>query len=360
MSERHRPSDTMMAVAEHWAAERPAMQPGTPTITLLGHGTANEVAAVELDGGERVIVKLAPASPDGLTYERELMPTEALAIRILGRADVPQPNIVLETTLDDRDALVMTELTGRPGSSTEIVPLGRDVLGRTLARLHEAGRTPFAGPHDDAPAGDDDGSDPLTLPNGLHSGNAFGYPFRPELQAPTAAAGYRLAVEAVLADATRFEVELPVDAEAIRRVVESSLHAFESVDGAVLVHFDLWSGNLLVMPEHGADEAQLTGVIDHERAHWADPTADLVSLALFTDVAEAIATDTELLRAYREESGRDLLPDDDARRRARLWSLYLALIMVVEGVPRGYHGEWFIEHDATVRAWIVDIVGSLD
>ncbi|MET0352582.1 MAG: phosphotransferase, partial [Plantibacter flavus] len=109
----------------------------------------------------------------------------------------------------------------------------------------------------------------------------------------------------------------------------------------------------------GAEAAQLTGVIDHERAHWADPTADLVSLALFTDVPETVAADSELLRAYREVAGRELLPDEDARTRARLWSLYLALVMVAEGVPRGYEGDWFDEHDASVRTWIRDIAASL-
>lgn len=343
----------MIAVAEHWAAERPAMQPGSPTITLLGEGTANEVAAVELDGGERAIVKLSPAASDGLTYERALLATEALALRVLGRAEVPQPEIIFAATLDERDALVMTELTGRPANSTETVPLGRATVGRALARLHQAGRTPFHVEHE----GSD--SDSGASSTGLADGNRFGYPFRPDLQAASAAEAYRLAVEAVLADAARFDVELPIDAEAIRRLVESSSAAFAGVTEPTLVHFDLWAGNLLVMPEHGAEAAQLTGVIDHERAHWADPTADLVSLALFTDVPETIAADAELLRVYREESGTELLPDDNARRRARLWSLYLALVMVVEGVPREYHGDWFVEHDATVRAWIVDIVGSL-
>ncbi|WP_285028216.1 aminoglycoside phosphotransferase family protein [Plantibacter sp. ME-Dv--P-122b] len=357
MSRTPRPSDTMIAVAEHWAAERPAMQPGSPTITMLGAGTANEVAAVELDGGERVIVKLSPADATGLTYERSLMATEALALRILGRAEVPQPEIVFEATLDGRDALVMTELTGRPANSTETVPLARDVLGRTLARLHEAGRTPFhVEPGDvDVPA-ESASTSPST---GLTEGNRHGYPFRPELQAASARDAYRLLVEAVLTDAARFEVDLPVAADEIRHLIDTASPAFDSVTEPTLVHFDLWEGNLLVMPEHGAEAAQLTGVIDHERAHWADPTADLVSLALFTDVPETVAADTELLRAYRETSGRELLPDEDARTRARLWSLYLALVMVVEGIPRGYEGDWFDEHDASVRTWIGDITASL-
>lgn len=353
MSRSSSPSSTLVALAEHWAAERPAMQPGSPTITMLGEGTANEVAAVELDGGERAIVKLSPAEVEGLTYERELMHTEALALRILGRADVPQPEIVLATDLDGRDALIMTELTGRPADSTETVPLARDVMGRTLARLHAAGRTPF---HVE-PGDDEDAA--LSPSTGLDDGNRFGYPFRPELQAPTAGEAYRVLLDAVLADAARFEVDLPVDAARLLGLVDEALPAFGAVTEATLVHFDLWDGNLLIMPEHGAEAAQLTGVIDHERAHWADPTADLVSLALFTDVPATIADDAELLRTYREESGRELLPDESAWTRARLWSLYLALVMVVEGVPRGYEGDWFVEHDATVRTWITDIAAAL-
>jgi len=98
---------------------------------------------------------------------------------------------------------------------------------------------------------------------------------------------------------------------------------------------------------------------DHERAMWADPTADLASRALFRPVPEAIDAEAAFRAAYRATAGAEPLPDAAARTRARLWAAYLALIMTVESVPRSYSGDWFAEHDARVWRWLVETVAAL-
>ncbi|MGH3703666.1 MAG: phosphotransferase family protein [Agromyces sp.] len=309
-------------VADRWAAEHGA---AVERVEALGGGFANAVARVTLGDGRRAIVKLAPPPIVGLAHERRLLRTEALALDALGAADAPQPRLLAAYEIDGREAIVLSVLDGEP------VTGGIDSadIGRVLAELHRAGAATVESPV------------------------VFGYPFRVELQAPTATAAYLLLIDAVLADARRFRVELPVDGAHLRARLATASDAFDAVVAPTLVHFDLWDGNLL------ASGGRITGVIDHERAMWADPTADLPSRFLMRDVPEAVDADPAFRAAYAEAIEVDALPDEAARTRARLWAAYLALIMTVEAAPRAYSGEWFAEHDLSVRGWLVDTLDEL-
>lgn len=298
-------------------------------VELLGGGTANSVARVSLTDGRTAIVKLAPPAATGLTHERELLRTEAFALDALSTADAPQPRLLATFDVDGREALVMTELPGAAPAESVRDEVDPSEVGRVIASLHLAGAV-------------SDGS------------GVFGYPFRNGLQAPTARDAYLVLLDAVLADAARFAVELPIPVVALRERLAAASVAFESVTTATLVHFDLWNGNLLI------DDGRITGIIDHERAMWADPTADFASRALLRPVPETIEADAGFRTAYRRVTGTEPLPDAGARARARLWAAYLALIMIVEAVPRGYSGAGYVEHDARVRSWLVETVDALD
>ncbi|MFF2277711.1 phosphotransferase family protein [Agromyces sp. NPDC058126] len=311
-------------VAERWAAERGA------TVRLLeplSGGFANAVARVTLDDGRTAVVKLAPPPVAGLTHERELLRTEAYALTALAGADAPQPELLGEVELEGREAIVLSELDGAPPSDG----IDPAEFGRLLATLHRAGAGTGA-----------DGGPPV-----------FGYPFRAELQAPTARAAYLAQLDAVLADGRRFGVGLPVDAEVLRGRLHEASDAFDEVVTPTLVHFDLWDGNLL------ARDGRITGVIDHERAMWADPTADLPSRYLMRAVPAAVDADEEFRTAYAAASGNEPMPGTAARTRTRLWAAYLALVMTVEAAPRAYSGAWFDEHDRAVRQWLVETVDEL-
>jgi aminoglycoside phosphotransferase (APT) family kinase protein len=95
----------------------------------------------------------------------------------------------------------------------------------------------------------------------------------------------------------------------------------------VLVHFDLWDGNILV--ESSPAGRRVGALIDAERAFWGDPLAEFVSLALFADIEQDLA----FLQGYRAAGGTAAF-DRAARQRLSLYQAYLYLIMWVEAAPR--------------------------
>ncbi|MCE7008480.1 aminoglycoside phosphotransferase family protein [Kibdelosporangium philippinense] len=230
------------------------------------------------------ILKLAPdpASPS-LTYERGLMNTEALFYR--EAADLPVPQVVYA----EPEYLLMTEMPGTPWHPQKLDPSLteklRTELGTIVARLHRI------------------------------TGPGFGYPQMG--LADSWRSAFRTMVTAVLDDAARYFVELPVSTQKLSDALDSP--AFNEVTTPVLVHFDLWKGNILI------DNVRITALIDGERAFWGDPLAEMVSLALYGD----IRTDKAFLAGYGP-----LEFTDAASFRLAFYQVYLYMIMLVEMVPR--------------------------
>ncbi|MET9634537.1 aminoglycoside phosphotransferase family protein [Lentzea sp. NPDC006480] len=251
------------------------------TVRPLGGGTYNSVFRVTSPEGDFVL-KVAPSDQPGLTYERNLMRTEAMFCR-LGHAVAPVPEVVhsdFSRALVNSDALLTTWLPGRPLFGRDDVdrPLVRRQLGQAVAALHEV------------------------------TGPGFGYP---QLGLhPTWTSAFVAMFDAVKADAQRFGVVLPC--------VPLNLSVFDEVERPALVHFDLWDGNVLT-------DTGLTGFVDGERAFWGDPVAEFVSLALFG----SIESDRDFLTSYGFEF------TDSARVRLAAYQAYLYSIMLVERVPRG-------------------------
>jgi Ser/Thr protein kinase RdoA (MazF antagonist) len=105
-------------------------------------------------------------------------------------------------------------------------------------------------------------------------------------------------VEALLEEAERRQA--PLDASpAIRKLVAEGGDALEEVTEPRLAHVDLWPGNIFVDPSNDGSHARITGLIDHERAFWDDPAAELVSLAFGGDASP----DSELMVGYTEAGG---------------------------------------------------------
>jgi aminoglycoside phosphotransferase (APT) family kinase protein len=283
----------------------------TASVRQFTGGTFNAVYEVRRTDGRSLVVKLAPdPAVPVLRYEHGILATEALYYHLAGqRPGVAVPAVLAASSGDGATGgyLVMTQLPGTPWSELAPEPAGperdelRAELGRQVALLHAM------------------------------TGTGFGYPAESTGQLrPTWRAAFADMVGAVLADASRFGVTLPLPAARVRALFEAQAPALDEVTTPVLVHFDLWDGNILVVSSPRG--RQIGGLIDAERAFWGDPLADFVSLGLFGD----ITADRAFLHGYRSAGGAACT--GTAPRRLALYRAYLYLIMWVEAAPRQYRG----------------------
>jgi aminoglycoside phosphotransferase (APT) family kinase protein len=280
---------------------------------LFTGGTFNDVHLVSLADGTRLVVKIPPVSGTPLLrYERQgILATEALYYQLAGQCGgVTVPAVIAVDSADPAGGyLVMTECPGIPWPQLAPPPAGPDrdelraVLGGQVARLHTI------------------------------TGTGFGYPsgsVGPLRE--TWRAAFLDMVDAVLADAETYAVTLPASIAGIREWFDARAPVLDEVTTPVLVHFDLWDGNILI--ESGSAGHRIGALIDGERAFWGDPLAEFVSLALYGDIER----DTAFLDGYRGAGGAVTF-DVAARQRLSLYRTYLYLIMWVETVPRGFSRE---------------------
>ncbi|MFE3824273.1 phosphotransferase family protein [Streptomyces sp. NPDC059092] len=290
--------------------------------TELSDATFNTVYRVRLADGTpghpSLVLKIAPdPGTPTLSYERGIMRTEGLFYAAAaGRAPVPEVVYAdFSRELIDTDFLLMSDLPGTNWhAAREEIGDGeraalRGELGGLVAALHRVTGTTFGYP------GATSGPGPL----------------------PSSPPGWRSVflamVDAVLADADTFGARLPEPVTRVRETVRAAADPLDAVTTPVLVHFDLWDGNVLVDRPAPAGAPRISGLVDGERAFWGDPLAELVSLALFDDIER----DEAFLGGYRSAGGRVGF-DEDTRQRLALYRCYLYLIMLVEAVPRGFSG----------------------
>ncbi|MFF8280096.1 phosphotransferase family protein [Streptomyces lateritius] len=295
----------------------------------LSDGWFSAVYRVRLDDGRPAVVKLAP--PDGaavLRYERGILGTEAMVYRRIAGlpgGGVPAPELLYAE--EEFLVLSVVEGTAWDKAADRLTPpaeaAARRELGAITARLHTL-----------AP---EDGR--------------FGYPAALSgLLATDWRTAFTAMVEALLEDAERWQSPLDVPPAEIRRLVAEGGDALEEVTEPRLVHFDLWPGNIFVDSADDGSHARITGLIDHERAFWGDPAAELVSLAFGGDAGP----DSDLITGYTEAGGSlDFGPAFP--HRLALYQLYLGLLLVVECGPRGFGPA----HLAFCRRMLADAVTRL-
>jgi len=139
---------------------------------------------------------------------------------------------------------------------------------------------------------------------------------------------------AVLDDAIRWSIPLPVPRERILGLVEAHAAALDEVTRPALVHFDVWPGNVFLTGV--GDRPAIQAIIDHERAFWGDPLAEFVTPTIYQGLDPA----DPIVLGYLDAGG-ELRLDDAARARDTLYRVYLFLLLLVEHGPRRYPEEKF-------------------
>lgn len=116
------------------------------------------------------------------------------------------------------------------------------------------------------------------------------------------------------------------------------LGALAEVESPSLVHWDLWDPNIFVDPESG----RITGLIDFERAMWADPLIE----------GNFMQPSPALMEGY----GHPVTQPAEATARRYLYDLYLSLIMVIESTYRKFTPE----HEKSSRDFLDRSIAALN
>jgi aminoglycoside phosphotransferase (APT) family kinase protein len=283
---------------------------GARSVGELTEGYFNSAYRVELEDDRRLILKVAPpADASILTYEHDLMRGEVEAMRLAASDPrVPVPVVRKADFSRERlpvDYFFMDLVEGRswgvvrerltPAQNADI----ERQLGVITAALNGLGHPTFGY---------------------LATGPAFGS----WLEA------FAWMCATLFADARRFGIEPPVPEREFERLLARHRESFAEVRHPRLVHWDLWAGNVLTQLD-AAGVASVSGVIDFERALWADPLMEFIPGRL------------RGIEAYEAGYGRPLLSTREARIRRLFYNAYLGLVLMVEDGPRQYQDKQTVE-----------------
>lgn len=265
--------------------------------TELTEGYFNVAYEVELDGGECMILKVAP--PPGariMTYERNIMYSEVEAMKAANSAGLPAPAVL---AWDDSCKICaspyffMEKLSGRSLNAIKD-KLSKEEIADVNRQMGELNHRINA----------------IKCP-------CFGYPGQPEIQGNEWFPIFRRMLEVGVQDSIDGQVDIKIDTGRLWRILEHDRPLFEEITEPRLVHWDCWDGNIFV------SGGKITGIIDWERSLWADP---LMEVGFRT-----YAQNTQFLAGY----GIGKLTANQ-ERRALWYDIYLLLLMSLECEYRRY------------------------
>lgn len=278
-----------------------ALAGGDDAVRELKDGWFNAAYSIRLADGRETVLKIAP--PPGaevMLYEQNIMATEVATMRaVRENPAIPVPEIYSFDTahdLCDSDYFFMEKLAG-------------DNLEHVKASLD---------PETQASVERQIGAIIREI-NGF-PGTYFGYDGNPELRAMSWKEAFLTIVEAVLEDGARKNVVYDYSYDEIRAVVQKHAPALEEITTPCLVHWDAWNPNFFVQ------DGRVVGIIDFERALWAEPLMEAQFRPIFA--GEGI---TDSMRGYGKTSFTVA-----EEQRCHLYSLHLALVMHTECYYRNY------------------------
>lgn len=273
----------------------------------LKDGWANTAYRLRMTDGANLIMKISPRSATKLMrYEYELMKTEIEVLQMLDQINqIPVPKVLAydrSRTMIDGEYFIMEQLAGQPynqvkeNMSTNERAAIEQQLGALARALHDI------------------------------KGTGFGHYCDPMNEHMTWREVFLMLINSVLDDGEEAGMKLSMPYDELRHMISSKSICMNEVTEPSLVHWDLWDGNFFVK------DGSITGIIDFERALWADP--------LFEHYFSNTGLDTSsFIRGY----GRYEQLTRSEQQRIACYKLYLALIMYVECHYRGYTNEEHIE-----------------
>lgn len=272
---------------------------GEDAVTELKQGWFNAAYEVRLADGREVILKIAPPlDAEVMIYEKNIMRTEVASMRLVRQNPaIPVPEIYFfddAHDLCDADYFFMEKIHG---DNLEHVKAGLPAETQEAVELHIGG---------------------IIREINTFPGTYFGYDGNPDLRAQTWKEAYIKIVESVLEDAARKHVVFDFGYDEIRAAIQKHAPALEEITAPCLVHWDAWNPNFFVR------DGRITGIIDFERAFWAEPLME----AQFRQFSDSV---TASMRGYGKTSFTAA-----EEQRNHLYALHLALVMHTECFYRNY------------------------
>jgi aminoglycoside phosphotransferase (APT) family kinase protein len=267
----------------------------------LTEGFYNAAYLIELTDGTKSVLKVAPPPAlRVLRYEKDIMRVEVEVMRLVKtKTEIPVPLVLCYDSshrLLESDFFIMEFVEGAPLHKI------REML--SLDEQHDI---------------DIQTGKYLRQMNAI-TGERFGSIAQPKSQSTNWRGTFDRLLRNVLADGQDAGVILPLGYESIHLLLEPHFDALDEIQTPCLVHWDLWDGNIFIDPL----TKQISGIIDFERALWADPLME-VNFGAFS-----------INPAFMEGYGSDMLATANQKRRRTLYNIYLFLIMVIECTYRKY------------------------
>jgi aminoglycoside phosphotransferase (APT) family kinase protein len=276
-----------------WAIARKHLNAEPVEVRELKEGWFNAAFLIAIPDG-RFVLKIAP--PDSvkvLRYEHNLMAAEVGAMRqIKLETNLPIPRIVAfdQSRMEvDNDYFIADCVRGLPLAQVtkDFSPEARAEIDRQVGGF-------------------------LKELHGL-TGSGFGTYNDPSFS--TWQEAFTTFLDYLKRDRQDQDIEVPSNAFTC---ADPHLDALKEVQTPRLIHWDLWDPNVFVDPEG----MHVTGLIDFERAMWADPLME--------------GNFMEPSPAFLEGYGLGITESDGAKARRALYNLHLSLIMVIESTYRHF------------------------
>lgn len=287
--------ETLAAIAHKHLGAGPA------TTAELKDGWFNAAFLLSQPDGNDYVLKIAPPpSVPVLRYEKNLMTAEVNATRLVAeRTNLPMPKIIAyDTSCQEVESeyFIMKRLPGVPYNHLrdELTAEVRQDLDQKVAKCLAD----------------------------LNSIEGPGYGLFNDTGHKTWSDAFRSLMADLQQDGIDAKVDLPPGAF---ELATPHLWSLNHVTRPAFVHWDLWDGNIFIDRE----SAQITGLIDFERALWGDP---LMEVNFF-----------EIRPGFLEGYGRDPFDEPGAKERRFLYDLYFFLVMIIESTYRGFtkeHESW--------------------
>ena len=272
------------------------------TIKELTEGFFNVAYEIVLPD-KRVILKIAPPQQAKIMrYEKNIMKAEVEALRLVkSSTSVPVPEVIYYDETGDvckSNYFFMEKIEG--DSFFQLKDKGLIPYETQNQIYQEMGR--------------------LNKEMNQIKGTSFGFLGTPEKQSDNWKKVFLQMVEELLQDGEYIEISLGVAYDEVRNLIGRASFSLEEVSVPTFVHWDLWDGNVFVK------DGKITGIIDFERALWAEPLMEFNFRAHVN------------IKDFYEGYGANLR--EAAPIRALLYDLYLFLIMTIETKYRMYEDDW--------------------